>query len=285
MSFLTWQGSGFYGQTYKSLIFFLCLCLTLILTACDSQNMVTGNSIETTPLTVPVTPFSSSTVLSNLTKLAGLTPTPPTPALVSPTNTTISQDWEYHWLKGIPCRVPCFEGIIVGQTSAEEAFKLLSQNPLVANLKNYNDGDKLTWKWLFDKEKDKRIIEEYSALGLSELQDGKKKISTISPRFSRADFTLRDVISAYGEPSHISVNALYDYNHINQNFLYHLVIFYLPQGFAITHNPFTKYPLIDPNLTLDTVVFFTPNKPQPYHPIYNDPNALVRWQGYKSFEF
>src|SRR5947209_4744604 len=44
-------------------------------------------------------------------------------------------DWQYRWLKGIPCKPPCFEGITPGKTTAEEAVKLLQQNPMAAYVK------------------------------------------------------------------------------------------------------------------------------------------------------
>ena len=34
------------------------------------------------------------------------------------------------WLSGTPCRPPCWEGVIPGKTSVQEAFDILSANPL-----------------------------------------------------------------------------------------------------------------------------------------------------------
>ena len=38
------------------------------------------------------------------------------------------------WLGGVPCAPPCWEGIIPGQTPADEAIEILSLNPIFANV-------------------------------------------------------------------------------------------------------------------------------------------------------
>ncbi|MBU0491270.1 MAG: hypothetical protein KKB13_05410 [Chloroflexi bacterium] len=90
------------SRTYAILL----VLATIALGACVSQPAPPG-----TPTPVPP-PSAPSPIPS---------PKPPPPA-----------DWPTRWLKGIPCRPPCWEGITPGQTTAEEAVEILSRSPVIA---------------------------------------------------------------------------------------------------------------------------------------------------------
>ena len=95
--------------------------LLIALTACAvaQTQVATPTSVSTsTPTTPPQTVAPTLTLLTP-------TPTKPPPP----------EDWQYRWLKKILCSAPCVEGITPGKTTATEAVELLSQNPLVENVK------------------------------------------------------------------------------------------------------------------------------------------------------
>src|SRR3982751_3848626 len=60
------------------------------------------------------------------------------------TVTAANMAWQYRWLNNIPCRLPCWENIIPGQTRAIEAQSILNSNPLISSteiITHGNDGE------------------------------------------------------------------------------------------------------------------------------------------------
>ncbi|NWJ48761.1 MAG: hypothetical protein HXX08_23120 [Chloroflexi bacterium] len=49
---------------------------------------------------------------------------PPTSAIASTTSPSPNpaQDWQAHWLKNIPCRLPCWEGLNLPQLDVQETL-------------------------------------------------------------------------------------------------------------------------------------------------------------------
>ena len=93
---------------------------------------------------------------------------------------------------------------------------------------------------------------------------------------------LKDVIQAYGQPTHVAVGA--GYNEAG-GVTSSIQIVYESQGFWIdTVSPRD----IGPDLWLNYVQLFSPgiNKFTQFFPEYKaNPDLIVPWQGYQSFEF
>src|SRR5690349_18800910 len=57
------------------------------------------------------------------------------------------------WLSGIPCRPPCWEGIIPGETSATKAGETLSANPMFTKVEmaksplSFDNGGSVDYEW------------------------------------------------------------------------------------------------------------------------------------------
>lgn len=275
------------------------LFLTLILSACGSQQISPTKSDETIQPAAIATALLKPTSIPSATFKAITQPAiTPMPISISPTsfpNPTKSgvtpQDWQYRWLKGIPCRPPCFEGIMPGRTTVEEALNLLRNNPLVSDVTTQSTGNygSVVWNWIYQRKN--TIANLYNAEALYDLKATNPTIVFIEPLFQSAPSKLDDVIKAYGEPSHVIAGARLDYDHISENYLYDLTIVFLSQGFAISTydvNALKKRPVLDANLALDHLGFFTPDKVEAVSflvVVNTNTKFLIPWQGYKSFEF
>lgn len=174
-----------------------------------------------------------------------------TPTTFPTVRPTLSNEWASHWLKGIPCRPPCWEGITPGQTSAADAVEILKRNPLVATAQAQTDSGlpnlgSVSWILVNGQRGGEA---SYSA------QDTALLISSISPSFV-TPFQLSEVIQAYGEPSHVIAFA-YQAPDNSLKFFYELSIIYLSQGIALFSGGSIK-----PDSTKDgifsSVVFFIP---------------------------
>ncbi len=84
------------------------------------------------------------------------TSTPPaTKTLPRPTPTPVSSSdlGQRNWLKGIPCHPPCFGEVTPGVTTADDAEKILNQNPMVEPTSvriwpNYSkEKGAISWNW------------------------------------------------------------------------------------------------------------------------------------------
>lgn len=122
---------SFFSFRLQKRFFYFGLCLLLIplVQACDTSN---------SPF--PNTPTQNSVVSSSITSKNTALFTPiPTLKSVVPTSTTVTANntntliWQLNWLNGIPCQLPCWEGIIPNVTSVAEALKILNQNSLIKN--------------------------------------------------------------------------------------------------------------------------------------------------------
>lgn len=293
---VVWQKVVFYNQSYqfRAILVLISITLLLNLAACEveqaNSNKLESAALSTITVTLsnspkmPTETLLNSTPSLNVSKIMSTTPTISTTptAILTATNPVISSDWEYRWLKGIPCQAPCFEGIIPGRTNAQEAFKLLTNNPFISDVKNKSSSYLIGWKWITQKANNGAT--EFVGYSLYDRQSTNLVIA-IRPNFSTS-FILKEIFNFYGEPSHIIANSRIDYDHVNENFLYDLTLIYLPQGFALTnYKPFTKPPIINSNLLFEDIGFFIPNKLESLQYFYPDYKLAVPWQGTKPFEY
>lgn len=280
------------------LLTFLLLAIALFAAACDAEQNVMNISTN-----IPI--IASTATIKPLASIPPLTATsqitPPSQSLTItatnvvtnlPSNLNIatktiisSQDWQYRWLKSIPCLPPCFEGITPGKTTAQEALEILKKNPLITDAKllpPQGEYSYVVWNWVG--------ITPQSAKGSSggnlfyETRSSNQLIYLIWPFFSTS-FKLSDIIKAYGDPSHVIVG--YE-THQGQIARYYIYIIYLMQGFVVSipeNNPII--PIISSDLLLEKPQFFIPNADglEKIKPSLFSKNLLVSWQGFKDFRF
>jgi hypothetical protein len=204
---------------------------------------------------------------------------------LTPTNAavlTVTYDspvWQENWLKGIPCRPPCWEQITPGKTTASETVEILKRIPYIVpdsitvtvSSLVPEIGD-IGWKWTDSQE----------PAGIS--FDGntiRKTVRRVGLIFKQP-ILLKDVIQAYGQPTHVAVSAGHDQaGGVTSS----IQIVFVPQGFWVN----TISPrVIGPDLWLNYVQLFSPgieNFTESFSDYKSNPNLIVPWQGYQSFEF
>lgn len=285
-------GNRFLNQKWICL-FATLLLLSLIVGACSEQDVT---AISTKP------PILAATATATLALILNPTPTiSASPSTLITTITTVSsnstpvlsvtpklsmpQDWQYRWLKGIPCRPPCFEGITPGITMATDAVKILQQDSLVSSARisppsggTYNY---VVWNWL-----DTSIGLAGTGGNLFYDSNSPNQIIYLIWPFFSTKFKLGDIIQAYGEPSHVV--AGFEINPEKASLYYYVYIVYLDQGVIIA-NPEYSYdiPIMNNNLIIDDIKFFVPNITglEKVKPSRLNKNLLVPWQGFKDYRF
>ncbi len=248
-------GVVFMSAKLPGLLIFLLLTLALF-SACGSESIAT-----TTP--IPPTPTE-----------------PPRAYTVIPTTLPITESWKQNWLKGIPCKPPCWEGITPGVTSMEETVKILKQSSLITSAK-------LTVSVREDFATSIEWEKEDSVIGWAiydERISPQKAIFVMIPN-NNMRFKMSEVIAAYGEPSHVRsyVGRVENYPPT-----YFLSIVYLNQGFQLTALTGAYKPIINNDTILDRLMLFIPGLEGYKTAYYNkteEVNSLVPWQGFKEFEF
>lgn len=243
----------------------LLIAISIILTACMAP----------ASRTMPATIIPSLTESVQATRL--------------PTSSPVSQGVlplgrKNNWLKGVPCRAPCWEGITPGQTSGQQAMEILQRNPFIKDVELrsgpfYGDKGVLVWNW----------INGTPGGDLSyHLGTPDQLVYQIRPEISLVQ--LGEVIDAYGEPSHIVAAAEHGVD-IGSGTVYQLDFIWLSNGFAMRHSNsgpdlHTK-PSFDSEMILWQVTFFIPTLDAASHVIPTGQNRvrLSKWEGFKSFDY
>lgn len=198
-------------------------------------------------------------------------------------NTALPEDWPTRWLKGIPCRPPCWEGITPGQTTAEEAVEILRRSPIIATVeitipRLTPERGVVTWNWASTGRRGGQAI--------FHAQTSSNFIYTVEP-YLPVSFRLGDVIQAYGKPSHVIARSYYGPD-IGSGVFYDLSILYRSQGFVIFDDGGRTKPILSADTRLEGPVFFAPNDEgvQAVFPwVIHFPKWVVSWQGMKDFDF
>ena len=191
----------------------------------------------------------------------------------SVTNTSVSPDYN-RWLRKQPCTAPCWEGITPGITTYKQAQLLLDQNNFFTNVE-LKLPTEITWDW--------RGTRRYSGSARFDAWSAKPVIHSISIG-SPESFKIKDVIAAFGYPSHVSVAAEPGID-IGDGIVYSMYAYYVPYGFYLflggTGDAIFIKPAVSPETLVGNVNFFVPSMDGLH-------NANVRenpilWQG--TFDF
>lgn len=261
-------------SNFSQIFVIVLLIVLLTLTSCGDQR--TSDTYST---------------LSNIPTVTNISATTNTEILVTPSNssagttmtpkTTLPIGWQDNWLKGVPCKPPCWEGITPGKTTLDEALKLLKQNLTITNtwtIANNDGSGGVGWNW---------SNKPYNKNGVTSLGGGigydKHQIITyiyIEPRM----YKIGEIIQTYGEPNAV-IAAPMRVSPENNIINYHLQFIYLNQGFALG-TIFEKEPSINADVGLDRVVFFPPGTYDQHTSLDNiSEQMMVPWQGFKDFRF
>ncbi len=284
----------FNKANYLSLIMLCWLSLVLVACSPDAKQNITNASVQSTP-----TILNAATVTNtaNSIKLTINITSPQAPSYPPSVVTTLipsiatsnltASDWKYRWLKGIPCRAPCWEGITPGKTTMQEALDLLKQNslvmgtPRVGPISHPEEGSTefIDWEWT---KLPAGYTGGYIVVG-SELSAG--KVVRIVPGY-RTAYRLGDVIKMYGEPSYIAAG----YQKLENHSFYGIAVTFSSQGLFLYFSA-TEKPLINADLSFEPptalLIFFVPGEEAyPKVPYYDEYNKYRKpWSGYNTFDF
>ena len=174
----------------------------------------------------------------------------------TPRSTAIATDWSVDWVKGVPCRAPCFNGITPGMTGATDVLTKLQNVPYIANIKDdvHSAGNgTISWDWKGSLNQDNGGYIEY-------FHRNNQSIVMLTTLIFPTSVSLGSVIQTYGQPSDLIVKA--DYDADGRKYYYIGIIFrtvgiYL---WADTYLPTNPFPEISPELPLIRAEFFEPTE-------------------------
>ncbi len=142
----------------------------------------------------------SITILSILDCTMG-TNTSPQPTISNTTPTLMANtSWQYRWLMGNPCTLPCWEGITPGLTIDQQAVDILKRNPLIETnsviIEKRNDVNMgtVSWHWAGDN----RFL---GGEAFFSLNDNTHSIYMIRPYYPQIGLTLGGAINSLGQPT------------------------------------------------------------------------------------
>lgn len=226
---------------------FLAICIAL-LASCDTQPQVTQSS--------PIL-FPSPTLQ--------VTPSTPIP-FPSPTQTKseFRYDWKTNWLTNPTCAPPCWEGIIPGQTSLQEAIELIKNIPGFEITATFRDGVSWTGK---------------SFRGHASVGETGNTISYMIMKIGTyKNINIQEAIDVFGEPPNIQVFACGPSCFVN--------IIYPNFGLALglEIGPTVDGVVIKDSLGINSFVFFKPGLDN-YSKISTFQGFVVNeWNGYGTYQ-
>ncbi len=209
-------------------------------------------------------------------------PASPPAAVITPTTTpTPVPDWRKRWLQGIPCRLPCWEGITPGITSYDEALKLLSADKRITNIRTYSSNIPKT---AYNNKAEELKVIEWSWGGLAQGEiltksDGYEEVKYLRPGYG-ISFSLKEIMAAYGEPQFIQAYTQLD--DVGQT--YGLVLIFKDKGFAIDTGGIKPITL-EESLTFRDFVIFGPDIENLKLQIVVRDEWLQSWQGFKDYDY
>ncbi len=251
------------------------IVLSLLLTACGSDQ--SGNlSIATNNPAVTLTILATIALTNEPTSTLASAPTSakvPATTMVTKENST-PREWEYLWLKGIPCFAPCWLGITPGQTTLDDAVYILKQSPFVKTESVKVEFNGVSWYWRQGG---------YAAHASYDSKLNDHIIKSMGGGYY-TQFKLGEIIKIYGEPDYI--------NAARTGGIPSIYFYWFSKGFSVgmDGNQFETPPVIDPDLlvgrTLGGPRFFSDRSLEEYTFDQNqdyDIKRFVPWQGYKDF--
>jgi hypothetical protein len=188
------------------------------------------------------------------------------------------------WLDQTTCRLPCFAWQIPGLTTFTEAQKFESSETSIEFVEPPGISPAMGRSWMLWRWKD---VSEHIELSFLEITQT-AKLALIRPTLIQT-MTLAELISEYGEPTHVVVSAG-DSSPGRPN-LYSLSYVYLNYGVAIhmdaTFAP--KKPTISRESKFNMLDIFEPSK-EGYQnatgmAMETIDQLLIKWQGFRDFDF
>jgi len=239
------------------------ICTILLLASCANEKINSVNDVSSSPA-------SASTRI--------VIPKDPKPTAATTITRSLStpKELSQRWLKGIPCKPPCWEGITPGVTSAKEAERILKENPIFENItiSRLNPAapfGQIFWNWTGDG---------YGGGASFDAQSPLQTVLTIGAAYP--GFRLADVIQFYGQPTHVAAQA--KRNPHGDGIVYSIEFVFAEKGFSLFTSGSRQ-----PNLTEDVWLlgpFFFRSSLDAFSVARSVPSdEIIEWQGFKDFAY
>jgi len=183
------------------------------------------------------------------------------------TSSPYLQEWAVKWLSEGSCGVSCWNGITVGSTTADEAYDILKSSDLVMNVRTDTNNHVILWDW-----------KKYpDGTGWREIHYDKNDIiSSIDLAPTLSTFKLGDLISAYGDPTHV-----WTWKYCDPFTVYSEAIIYTNYGFLVI--PYNAEERITSEITANLYVYRV--RFSPLHSVMMGKGKLHPWNGYGNYPF
>jgi hypothetical protein len=238
------------------------VALALSVFACGSEPLTSGGQQNTSPVTAAPTATVAPTGAATLTA------------------PIVANSIQYNWLKGIPCRAPCWENITPGKTTPHEAIEILKNNPEFQVPQYSYDKPNNTLTGTIGDRGQAAVIWGFLSF---HAEPTPAHIEIIKP--VTQPYKLKDIFSLYGEPSHVI--AVYAFQEGTQPRTYNVYLVYMSQGLILA-NTFSVIPTFTPDTTYTEVYFFIPGL-EGFSLVNGQADiradVMVEWQGFKDFKF
>jgi hypothetical protein len=195
------------------------------------------------------------------------------------TTRTLPQGWEVRWLAGIPCQPPCWEGVTPGETTGTQAVAILQKSPMISRVSfDAYSAHRVSWQWITGQDGGSALLAGTAA---------SSRVEGIAPVYVQP-FSLRAVLAAFGEPSHIIAGSSCGVD-AGSGVFYHLFLIYWERGLLLKAQPPAEIharPILSPDMLLDEVVFFAPDEAGLRSVISLSIAELSsrKWRGFESFD-
>lgn len=273
------------SRKLKELFFFIqALILLGLLVSCGNDTKL---SLDTATPSVSIinTTQQPQTESPKLTPLS--TPITPMTVINTSVQSPIGRESRMNFLKGIPCRLPCWENIIPGTTLPSESQKILQQNQWLENIRNVG-GPPLYPNYVIEGHWKLEVIDKTDPILSSTVNvfydDKTTPVTAVELRTLR--FKFKEFITLYGEPDTILAKNYYDY-HKNINY-YSTQFFYFAQGFVVAGDTVNSLPQkLNTNLELLYITSFEPTIEGYKKFMKNESNTalMVKWEGFKDWKY
>ena len=162
-------------------------------------------------------------------------------------------EWNNDWIKGVPCKAPCFAGIVPNKSNIDNALTTLNSVPYIINprvsIVNDENHPVILWEWRTSRSKGAAGYAQYSQKNIIDV------ITIVVPK----NFTLGDIISNYSSPDEVIVRADYDPDGRPYYYIGILLKSFGLYLWADPKLPIAPFPKISPDLPLVRADFFDPS--------------------------
>lgn len=254
--------------------------LLFVLSGCSTGQNIPSSVSSGPSMSLAVTVTVKATSPSISTKVTTkIETTQSTTTSIMTTAPVISDTtWNYQqWLKGIPCRVPCWNGITPGKTSASEALQIFKKDRNI-RIKTFGpstlfrDDGAIEWEWIDSK----------AAGAISyHAQVSGEPVYQIGLSFPQP-MKLGELMQVYGNPTHIIVESDNNFEDTSIH-TYFIGIIYQSLGLSLGLTTDSK-PTLSPETAFQGVVQNIPGS-NLFMQWEGDSRNELPWQGFKGFDF